>query len=455
MLVSSSLKARTLTAGAWATILGLAGTGIRFVNSLIITRLLVPEVFGVVALATAFTTVVSLLSDIGLKQYVIFNERSKEREVLDTIWTLSVFRGVIIAAVSMLLAATVYLAAESSLFRDESVYAHPDLPLVLAHFGVSAIILGFKSPKMAMLERDLQLKTYGTVDLVAHLASTAATLLLAWYWRSVWAIVGGNYVLSLALVLLSLFWVKGPMGRLIWNREIALQIFHYGKWILMASTAYVLASNADRLVLGNLLSPANLGLYMIALNVLQMFEQTVSKPFTAVALPALSEVARRGASHMRQRYLKLRLPYDIATITLSGAIFAAGQLIVELLYDPRYASAGHVLQVLSFSLLFPRYSAIGIAHTALGQPQTEAWVSFAKLISIALCIPVAHLIGGYEGTLWAIAFHMVPGAIIYLYRNQRYGLNHFGFELGVLAFWPIGYGLGLVGMTVLRWLLPT
>jgi O-antigen/teichoic acid export membrane protein len=448
MTAVRSLKSRTLTAGIWATVLGFAGTAVRFANSLVITRLLVPEVFGVVALAAAFTTVVSLLSDIGLRQYVIYSPRGNDPEVVDTIRTLSVIRGLLIAAISLVLAVAVYIGAGSDVFMERSVYTHPDLPIVLAHFGISAIVLGFKSPKLALLERELDLKSVGAVELIALLGSTVVTLALAWSWRSIWAIVAGVYVNAVITVLLSIFWVDGRIGRFTWNRQIAAEVVRYGRWILLASIAFVLASNADRLLLGNLLSAADLGFYMIALNIVQMFEQIVSKPFTAVALPALSEVARSRSAQMRSGYLKLRLPYDMATITMAGIVFAAGQFIVEFLYDPRYAAAGSILQVLSFSLLFPRFSAIGTAHAALGEPQTETWVSFCKLVSIAICIPIGHAIAGNRGAIWAIALHMIPGALVYLYRNQKHGLNNFAFEAGVLACWPVGYVIGLVGSGV-------
>ena len=48
----TSLKARALHAGMWATVVAIGAAVMRFGSSLIMTRLLVPDVFGVVALAT-------------------------------------------------------------------------------------------------------------------------------------------------------------------------------------------------------------------------------------------------------------------------------------------------------------------------------------------------------------------------------------------------------------------
>lgn len=446
----TNLRARAISAGVWAAAIGVLSNGVRILSSLALTRLLTPDVFGVVALATAFTTILSLVSDVGLKQFLISSRRGEEPEVLATVWTLSVSRGIAIAILAIVLAIIVYVCDWLNVFRAGSVYARTDFPYVLAVFGLTAIVLGFKSPRLALLERNLDLRTVGLVDLIAQIAALVTTVSLAWFWRSIWAIVAGAFVSAGVSVLLSLLWGGRPVGRLGWNRDIAQEVVRYGRWILLASTAYVLASNADRLLLGNILTATMLGLYMIAVNVTQMFEQILSKPFAAVALPTLSEAGRSEPEKLRTRFLKMRLPYDLSSIFLAGVVFSASQLMIDVLYDPRYSEAGGMLRVLSFSLLFPRYSAVGTVHTALGDPRTEFLVSLTKAISIVVLIPIGLWLGGFMGVIWAIALHMVPGMFVYLFRNHRYRLNNFKFELLVLLMWPVGYLVGLASVRAME-----
>jgi O-antigen/teichoic acid export membrane protein len=446
----ASLKQRALRAALWSIVIAAGGTVMRFASSMIMTRLLVPEVFGVVALAGVLYAVVSLLSDIGLRQCVIYNERGEEQDFLDTVWSLSSLRGVFIALIASLVAFGIHGAVSIGWFAAGSVYAHPDLPLVLALTALSSLWMGLKSPKLYLLERRLDLKTIGYVELVSQLAGMVVTIGLTFKWRSVWAIVVGSHVTTLTTLILSHFWIPGPIGRLGWDRKAAREIIQYGRWILLSSTAFVIANSGDRLLLGVWISSAMLGFYMLALNIVSAAESIASRPFTEVGMPAFSEVARRGSNDLRQVYFRFRLPYDLVTVAAAGFLFATGQMLVDVVYDDRYKSAGWTLQILSFSLLFPRFGVAATVHASLGQPQTGSWVNIAKLLSVVTFIPLGHALGGYQGAMWAIAFHMLPSVMITFWRNHRFGLNDFMYELKVLFMWPAGFLAGWLGTLVAR-----
>ena len=141
---------------------------------------------------------------------------------------------------------------------------------------------------------------------------------------------------------------------------------------------------------------------MLALNIVTIVEMIISRPFVSVSLSAFSEIARRDTGNLRQAYYRLRLPYDLATVAAAGVLFASGQFLIDVLYDARYATAGHTLQILTFSLLFPRFSLVTSMHAALGRPQIGSWASVIRLISVAVMVPIGQKLGGYEGAMWAI-----------------------------------------------------
>ena len=91
-----SLKKRVLTAGVWS----LAGYGlsaaIRFGTNLLMTRLLVPEMFGVMSIATVVMVGLAMFSDVGLRQNVIQSKRGSESAFLNTAWIIQIFRGIVL-----------------------------------------------------------------------------------------------------------------------------------------------------------------------------------------------------------------------------------------------------------------------------------------------------------------------------------------------------------------------
>ena len=450
-----SLRRRALTAGLWATLTGFAGIGLRFGSSLIMTRLLVPEAFGILALAIVLSVVIALLSDIGLRQYVIAKDDGNHPAVLGVILSLSAIRGAVIALVTAIVAGVIVLLAHAGVFKPDSVYAHPDMPIVLALMGSTAVILGFKSPNMLLLDRNLDLRKLGYIDLGTQVVVTIASVALAFVWRNVYSMIAGIMIGSVATVVLSIIWVPGPPYRFLWDRRIAGELMRFGRWILLSSLAFVLAQNADRLLLGNWISAVELGLYMVALNLLMSVEQIISRPFVAVALPAFSEVIRRNDGSMRAVYFKTRMPLDLAAVTAAGMLFATGQFIVDVLYDPRYQAAGRTLQVLSFGLFFTRYNLAVAAHNALMEPHVQSWVNVTKLVSIVVLIPIGQAIAGFEGAIWAIALHMAPAMLLTWWHNRRHQLVDIRFELKSVLCWPVGYGVGLLGVWMVKTLFPS
>ena len=97
------LKRRVLLASAWAIVTSIAGQGIRFASVLILSHLLFPEAFGMMALVAAVMSGLEMFSDIGIGPSVISN-REPSRRFLDTMWSLQVVRGWVLWAISVVLA---------------------------------------------------------------------------------------------------------------------------------------------------------------------------------------------------------------------------------------------------------------------------------------------------------------------------------------------------------------
>src|SRR5262245_53429100 len=91
-----SLKKRVLRAGTWS----LAGHGlsqaIRFGSNLLMTRLLVPDMFGVMAIASILAMCLALFSDLGLRQNIIQSKRGSDSAFLNTAWMVQILRGIVL-----------------------------------------------------------------------------------------------------------------------------------------------------------------------------------------------------------------------------------------------------------------------------------------------------------------------------------------------------------------------
>lgn len=426
-----------------------AGYVFRLASTLIMTRLLAPEVFGVIALAAVVQAVTSLLSDVGLRQAIIQSPRGDAPAMLNTAWTIQIGRGFLIWGVCAAVAGALHLGGIHGVFAEGSAYAHPDLAMVIVMGGLSAAIMGFQSTKAITTTRHLQFGRPITIELIAQAIGLTVMVALGWGTRSIWAIVVGGIVTSLIAVVLSHTWLEGMSNRVRWERVAARELFSYGGWVLLSSVLFAAASNGDRLLLGAWVDASTLGLYSIALNLAMIVEGFAGRLFGSVAMAALSEIARDDPARLRVAYKRLRVPVDAAMIGAAGFLFAFAPTLVDILYDDRYQGAGRTLQILSFSLLVARYGLNESAYMALGHPALLTWTHLLKVVCVYTLVPLGYELFGYDGALVAIALHGLPRVLLLMQFNRKFNLNDFRFEFWILFLWPVGYAAGVASTWVI------
>jgi O-antigen/teichoic acid export membrane protein len=437
-----TLKQRGLRAGGW-TFLGYGlSQAIRLGSTLVMTRLLAPEIFGVMAIATMVTVILALLSDIGLHQNIVQSRRGDERAFLDTAWVIQIVRGGALCVTAIVIAGALHVANARGLFPASSVYASPVLPLVIAVTSLSALIGGFGSTRMASAHRNFNQQQLVQVEVVSQLAALAVMVALGAATHSVWAPVAGGLVATLTATVLSHTWMSGHPNRFRSEPAALRELIGFGKWIFASSAVGILAINGDRLLLGGFVDGHVLGLYAIAILMVGSIEGLLSRLFATVSLPALSEIARDDPSRLREVYYRQRVPSDLLLLFVAGLLFAAGHIVIDLLYDPRYAEAGGMLQILALSLFTVRY---GIAHQiylAVGMPRCLAVINAVRFVSLFTVVPVLYYAWGLQAALWGIALHGLATVPFVYYFNANLRINDFGRELMVLPALPLGYLCG-------------
>jgi O-antigen/teichoic acid export membrane protein len=447
-----SLKERIVHASSWTVFAYGCALVLRLFSSLIMTRLLAPEAFGLVAIVTTIGVVATLLSDIGLRQAIVHSPHGDDPLMLNTAWTMQVLRGFLIWSACCLVAVALYLAGQRGWLPAGSVYAAHDLPLVLALGAFNSVILGFETTKRFSADRRIDQKLVVLIELGSLLLCIVVMVALGYLLRSVWAIIIGGAVGGLSTVIAGHALLPGHPNRFAWNRDYSRQIFAFGKWILASSLLYVIATNSDKLLLGVWVTPAVLGCFAIGQNLAMMLELAVGRVFGLVASPAFGDVARTNPQRMREVYLRMRLPFDILFISGAGFLFAIGPWLVGLMYDARYAQAGPILQILSCMLLFARYGVSTAAYLALKAPQAQALMNLLRVCAFFAIVPLAYSHFGVQGAYWAIALHPLVTLPVVWWFDHRLGLASWRHEFLTLAVWPLGWLAGSGMVAVAQWL---
>ena len=421
-----TFKARVLQAGGW-TVAGYAlGQALRFAGNLVMTRLLVPEMFGVMALATMVMYGLALFSDVGLRQAIVQSRRGREAAFLNTAWAIQIARGFAIWGGALVLSMVLIFLKNLGMLDGESAYADPSLPYVVAVLSLSAVIGGLESTRLAEASRNLSLARVTQLELASQLAGLACMIGWACLHRSIWALVAGGLCAAAVRACLSHAWLPGAANRWQWERAACGEILGFGKWILAASVLGFLVNSADRLILGALVSTGVLGVYAIAFLLFSSVEQVLVKIVADVSYPALSELARERPERLRAAYYRFHLAVGLPACAAAGALMVSGEPLVALLYDARYAQAGWMLEILALGLVSVAFRVATQCFMLLGAPQLMSQVCAVRLVALCLLTPLGFHFFGLGGALWAIVlshFSWLPAAIAFTVRRGLFDVR--------------------------------
>jgi O-antigen/teichoic acid export membrane protein len=434
-----SLRTRMIGATQWVVLASGLGHVLRLVSNLILTRLLVPEMFGLMSIATTVSVIVSMLSDIGLRQAVVRSTRGDEKTFLDSAWTVQVGRGFVLWGGSLVGALGLYIATHFGAITPQSTWGNPILPLLIAVSGFAGVVGGFSSTLALTAVRNFELRPVFLLDFIGQIGGLTLMVVLGWWTRSIWALVFGSMASVGISAVLSHVWMRGPRNRFRWEHESIKELFAYGKWLALSSSVTVFATNGDRLMLAAYANAHLLGLYSVALSLVGALDAVLTQLFDRVMLPAFSEVARKNPAGVPNAFFRLRWRIDPVILVCSGLLCGGAHLLIGILYDKRYAEAGQMLQILSLGMIVSRYAMVQQVYLAIGQTRYFVPLNLVRLISTYAMIPLGYRLGGFTGSIIAIALRDVPMALFSFYLNSKHHLNNLRLELGTLAFWPLGY----------------
>ncbi|MDG1819170.1 MAG: oligosaccharide flippase family protein [Porticoccaceae bacterium] len=330
------LKNKAISGSFWA----LAGFGggqiIRLCSNLILTRLLFPEVFGLMALVQVVISGIQMLSDVGISTSVVRDKRGDDPDYLNTAWTLQIIRGAIIWVLCWIVA-----------YPLASFYEAPELSLLIPVVGLSALIHGFYSPSALTLKRHIKLRRLISWELTGQFISVITTLILAWYFRSIWAIALGGLFGSFATLALSYRMLTSYKPRFSLDTDAVANIYNFGKWIFVSSFITFFINKGDVLVLGVFLTKQDLGVFAIAAIWSRVILELLLKVNQLVLLPIYSDIGRDSKKRDLLSVRKIRMYLLLATLPMVWALVIGGEFFIDILYDSRYSSAGWMLQVLA------------------------------------------------------------------------------------------------------------
>ncbi len=407
-LFGRAMRGSVITAGAYAFTQAL-----RLGSNLVLTRLLVPEAFGLMALVSVVLVGLSMFSDMGVGPAISQHPLGDEPRFLNTAWTLNVLRGLMLWLLTCILA-----------LPAAHLYNAPDLALLLPAAGLTLLISGFDPTRIDTANRHLLLGRVTALDLISQVIGMAAIVLFAWAMRSVWALVLGAIVGTVAKLVLTSLFLPGERNRFAWEPQIGRDLIHFGKWIFLSTACGFLLSQGDKAILGAHLSLEQLGLYNIGFFLASFPVMLGASVTSRILIPLYRDHHPSTGAQNAARLRRMRYALSLGIIAMLAVIALLGLPLVRLLYDDRYLGAGAVVVAVA---LVQMPQVVGMTYDQAALAAGESRPYFLLMALRAAMQTAAFMIGASVGDLkgallgQAIALYAVYPGVILLAR--RYGVQ--------------------------------
>jgi len=340
LVTGGGLTARAMRGSLFSVGNIVANNLLRLGSNLILTRLLFPEAFGLMALVQVFIGGLKMFSDIGIKTSIMQSGRGDDPDFLNMAWTVQILRGVLLWLLACAIARPV-----------ATLYEEPMLAFLLPVVGFSAVISGLMTTNVHTASRHLFLGRQTVIDLSVQAAGVCVMVTLAWILQSVWALVIGGLFSATAKVIAMQIAMPGIRNRLHWDRDAFWELIGFGQYIFLATVAGFFINQGDRAILGAYISTGELGVYAIGF-LIGTLPFTMAKVLSnRVVLPIYRMRPPAESAANRAKMLRGRRLVVAATLSLSAGFAFVSVPMIDLLYDPRYALAGPMVCLFGLALV--------------------------------------------------------------------------------------------------------
>lgn len=380
--------------------------GTQIASVLILSRLLAPSDFGLMAMIAPVVALLGMLQDFGLVQATVQKIGLKRSEVNFLFW-------VNIAASAGMAIVLVAMSGFVAMFYGEPKAAH-----LTAAMAAPMILGAVGAQHMALLNRRMEFGRIALITVAAAISTLAATIAWAMYSPSYWALFAGSLI-GAAITTISAWSLSG--WRPGWPRSVdgAQSLLGFGAGITGFNFANFFARNADNVLIGRFWGEAQLGFYDRAYKLLLFPLSQISNPLAKVMIPALS---RMVAEPDRYRHAFFRVLNLSLLVSLPGVAFAIAMsdVLIPFVLGEQWLPSASIFMALGFAgLMQPLNNPAGWLFISQGR-STEFMIWGLITAAIAVTSFVAGLRWGALGVAVAYAIsEYIKTPLLWLYISRR------------------------------------
>ncbi|MBU5613493.1 lipopolysaccharide biosynthesis protein [Geomonas azotofigens] len=387
-----TIKERTIRSGIWISMASGLVRVFEFVRSMVLARLLLPELFGIMAIVLFVMGAVNVVTSTSFKSALIYRQDDIE-DAANTAWTLNIIRGGLLFVILLILAPAV------ATFYKESV-----LNSAIRFIAFSLLIESFGNINTVVYEKELNYRRITIAKIFTSVINIATVLILAWVYRNIWALLVGS-LMSSCFNTITTYIIQTKKPRLCFDKKLAAELFHYGKFVTGTSILVFFTLTAADVVLGKLLTFRELGYYSYAFTIANLPTTHITAVISEIVFSAYNAI-KSDTEKLISAFQKIFKFIAIVAVPAGFGIYALSGEIVLYILGPGWQPTLAPLRVLIiFGVIRSLAATTGPILTAIGKPNVMFWI---VLFKFCLIVCLLYPLITFYGTVGAALALTIP-----------------------------------------------
>lgn len=404
----TDIRSNTIAGVKWSAIDKFSVQGVQFVISIILARLLQPDVFGVIAMLTIFIAISQTFVDSGFSNALI-RKVDRTADDFSTVFIFNIVVGILCFVVFSLCAPFI-----------AEFYGMPILTEVIPVLAITLILDSLRIVQISIFTINIDFRTISIINFSSALISGICGIILAYSGFGVWSLVMQTLIRSALASFLTFCMSK---WKPLWKFSISSfkSLFSYGSKLLAAGLINTIYSNISPLLIGRFYTSKDLGLYDRGRQFGILPSNYIVQIFVRVTFPILSQIQddQQLLIQTYRKYIKLT---SLVMFFIMALIVALAKPIIMILLTPLWSDAIIYLQLFCLAEMFNH-----ITNLNLNLLQVKGYSNyFLKLEIIKKSISFALLACAIPFGIIAICISQIIYSQIALYINTYYTQKLFG-----------------------------
>ena len=402
----SSIEQQAIKGASWLAFYRLISQLFSWVVTIVVARILSPEDYGLMAMATILTGYAMLFNELGLGAAIIQRPKTNQEELSSVFWF------------SFMTSSVLAMGAFAAAYPTSWIFGEPRLIPITKTVSVVFIINGLQIVPLSLIKKELNFKRLGFIEMTGILVSCVGMLVMALLGAGVWTLIGG-YIIQGVTKLVLLYYHQGWFPRLYYRFQDAKSYIGFGIMVAVGGSFHYVFEQSDKFFAGRAWSSKILGYYAFAWQLACMPTDKIVTLINQVSFSVFSRL-----QDDRERFNKFYLNINKATATLVLPLFAGGFILgdelIRVVLNEKWWAISTLFRFLCLAQILVSINAVNnFVHTAQGRPEWRLYFNgtCAVLMSVSFFFAVQH---GLEAILvpWFTTYLLISLVWITLTLRQ-------------------------------------